>query len=70
MTFVRKIQKELLIIYMTDILATGQSLKLKNAQCSGEEICLHLQVEKENSMVGPLKQLILSTAPKTETRSF
>jgi hypothetical protein len=43
------------LIGMTDILATGQSLRLKNAQCSGEEICLNLQVERGNSMVGPLK---------------
>jgi len=40
---------------MTDILATGQSLRLKNAQCSGEDICLHLHVERGNRMVGPLK---------------
>jgi len=40
---------------MADILATGQSLRLKNAQCSGEDILLHLHMERENSMVDPLK---------------
>jgi hypothetical protein len=47
------------LIDMSDILDIGQSLRLNNAQCSGEQICLDLQVERGRNMVGSLKRTSL-----------
>jgi hypothetical protein len=55
-----------ILIDVTYILDTVHHLRLKNLQCFGEWICLHLQIEKgEPTVVSPSRR----ARPVTETGS-